>query len=233
MTTTHARSIDQTPILNLLTEALNQANAYLVKAEVLRKQVKGATTLLTDILTYENAFVLKVLAEEARIDNVAMVRLSAQAAEDSSAIRIITIITVIFLPATVVSVSLYLLSAPPKLTESMQSFFSTQFVHIEVDSFRLSKSTWIYFAVTAVLTLITIGSWAWLPKFIPRMATYLTETWHRTTKLNRRPRALETKSEDMMSSWQYGSTPSFRPQPMLSRLENRTMRDTGLEIATV
>ncbi|KAE9983587.1 hypothetical protein EG328_009755 [Venturia inaequalis] len=160
MTTTHARSIDQTPILNLLTEALNQANAYLVKAEVLRKQVKGATTLLTDILTYDNAFVLKVLAEEARIDNVAMVRLSAQAAEDSSAIRIITIITVIFLPATVVSVSLYLLSAPPKLTESMQSFFSTQFVHIEVDSFRLSKSTWIYFAVTAVLTLITIGNLA-------------------------------------------------------------------------
>jgi hypothetical protein len=104
-TSFQAGSDEQQSTLNILTEASNQANMYLTKVSIVRKQVKGASTLLTDILTYDNAVVLKVLAEEARIDNVAMVQLSEQAAEDSRAIRIITIITVVFLPATVVSVS--------------------------------------------------------------------------------------------------------------------------------
>lgn len=96
---------DEESILNLLAEASDQTSLYLIKVDVLRKQVKGAATLLTDILTYDNAFNLKILAQEARNDNMAMIGLSEQAAEDSRAIRIITIITVVFLPATVVSVS--------------------------------------------------------------------------------------------------------------------------------
>jgi hypothetical protein len=122
MDSTQARGGDEKGILNLLTEASQQVDMYLVKADILRKQVKGATTLLTDILTYDNALVLKSLAEEARIDNVAMVRLSEQAAEDSRAIRIITIITVVFLPATVVSVSTVFAGGPTLLNYWFRAF---------------------------------------------------------------------------------------------------------------
>jgi hypothetical protein len=100
-----AEFYEQQSILNIFDEASSQASSYLTKVDVLRRLVKSATTLLTDILTYDNASILKLLAEEARIDNVAMIQLSKQAAEDSRAIRVITIITVVFLPATVVSVS--------------------------------------------------------------------------------------------------------------------------------
>ncbi|QDS74805.1 hypothetical protein FKW77_002238 [Venturia effusa] len=156
---------DKVSVLDHLAEASDQTSLYLIKVDVLRKQVKGAATLLSDILTYDNAFNLKVLAQEARKDNMAMIGLSEQAVEDSRAIRIITIITVVFLPATVVS-----------------SFFSTQFVRVELDDVRLSKAAWIYFVATAILMLLTIAAWVFVPTYGPKTKTLVKDTWHRFQK---------------------------------------------------
>jgi len=90
--------------LNLFIEAFQQASEHLEKAKILYKQVKGASTIMSDLITYENAYSLKALAEDAKQDNMAIRKLSEMATDDSRAIRIITIITVLFLPATVVSV---------------------------------------------------------------------------------------------------------------------------------
>lgn len=116
---------DKESIFNIFAETSDQTSLYLIKVDVLRKQVKGAATLLTDILTYDNAFNLKILAQEARNDNMAMIGLSEQAAEDSRAIRIITIITVVFLPATVVSVSKCLVRDFPASLIAAELLFDT------------------------------------------------------------------------------------------------------------
>ena len=45
----------------------------------------------------------------------------------------------------------------------MQTFFSTPFVHIGSGSFQMVNCTWVYFAVTIPLTVLTIAAWALLP----------------------------------------------------------------------
>jgi len=45
----------------------------------------------------------------------------------------------------------------------MQSFFSTQFVQVVRGSFQIAHCTWVYFAVTIPLTVLTIAAWALLP----------------------------------------------------------------------
>ena len=48
---------------------------------------------------------MKLLAEEARKENLAMRRLTEKTTQDAAAVKVLTIITLIYLPATVVSVS--------------------------------------------------------------------------------------------------------------------------------
>jgi Mg2+ and Co2+ transporter CorA len=127
---------------NGFSEILNETKLYLTKAQVLEKRIQGASALLSGLLDYENAYSLRLLAEEARNDNTAMRNLTEKATKDSSAIKIITIITVFFLPATVVA-----------------SFFSTQFVSISTNNLVLSTKWWIYFAITGPLTILTLLVW--------------------------------------------------------------------------
>ena len=89
-----------------LTDLQEEASLHLAKAKVLLERVKGAASLLSDLLSYENGTALKEIAEESRKDNEQMRDLTYKATKDSEAIKVITIITVFFLPATVVAVSL-------------------------------------------------------------------------------------------------------------------------------
>lgn len=129
-------------LCNGFSEILNETKLYLTKAQVLEKRIQGASALLSGLLDYENAYSLRLLAEEARNDNMAMRNLTEKATKDSGAIKIITIITVFFLPATVVA-----------------SFFSTQFVSISAHNLVLSTKWWIYFAITGPLTIFTLLVW--------------------------------------------------------------------------
>jgi len=70
------------------------------------------------LLDYENAHIatqnqnsLKELAEEARRENYQMRMLTEKSTRDSEAIKVITILTIVFLPATVVAVSVSNLSS--------------------------------------------------------------------------------------------------------------------------
>lgn len=129
-------------LLNGFVETRDETNLFLTKAKILHQRVRGASSLLSGLLDYENAYSLRILAEESRQDNIAMRALTEKATKDSGAIKIITIITVFFLPATVVS-----------------SFFSTQFVSISTHDLVISSKWWIYFAVTGPLTILTLLVW--------------------------------------------------------------------------
>jgi hypothetical protein len=85
-------------------ETLEDSKLQLLKAESLYKCLQGASALLSDLLPYQNASSLKSIAEDSHSDNTIMRQLTEQTTKDSSSIKTITIITVLFLPATVVAV---------------------------------------------------------------------------------------------------------------------------------
>lgn len=63
---------------------------------------------LSSLLDLGNGFSLKQLAKEARKENIAMRQLTEKGTGDAAAVKVLTIITLIYLPATVVSVRLFL-----------------------------------------------------------------------------------------------------------------------------
>lgn len=81
-----------------LSEISDEILLFQAKANALLERVKGLSTLLCDSLAYDNAAALKE-------DNELLRGLTVKTSRDSDAIKIITIITVFFLPATVVAVS--------------------------------------------------------------------------------------------------------------------------------
>ncbi len=101
-------------------------------------------TQLSNLLDYENAKIaqgngesLEILAQESREENSTMRDLTEKATNDAAAVKVITLITIIFLPTTVVSVCVKHVytnvanlslraSSPPNLFERMEQIFCSQ-----------------------------------------------------------------------------------------------------------
>jgi hypothetical protein len=79
----HGEKEESALLFNGFNEALDESKLYLAKARVLDKRVHGASSLLSGLLDYENAYSLRLLAEEARQDNMAMRHLTEKATKDS------------------------------------------------------------------------------------------------------------------------------------------------------
>lgn len=111
-------------------------------------------------------------------ENKSMRQLTEKGSRDSSSMRILTIITMIYLPCTIVS-----------------NFFSTQFVNqTELDTggltLQYAQNTWLFFAISVPLTIFTILVWfVWVSL---------------STFLEHRSRSMESggklRSEDMLSA---------------------------------
>ena len=61
---------------------------------------------LSSLLDLSSGYSLKELAEEARKENSATRKLTEKSTKDAAAVKVLTMITLIYLPATVVSVCL-------------------------------------------------------------------------------------------------------------------------------
>ncbi|KAF6234581.1 hypothetical protein HO173_007207 [Letharia columbiana] len=117
------------------------------KVKILHKKVQGTANLLSSLLDHGNGSSLKQLAEEARKENIAMRQLTEKSTKDAAAVKVLTIITLIYLPATVVS-----------------NFFSTQFVSQEQheggsNRTVVSSNAWLFAAISIPLTLGTLAVW--------------------------------------------------------------------------
>lgn len=62
---------------------------------------------LSGMLELGNGVSLKLLAEEARNENTSMRKLAEKSAQDATAVKVLTIITLIFLPSSVIAVSYF------------------------------------------------------------------------------------------------------------------------------
>jgi Mg2+ and Co2+ transporter CorA len=116
------------------------------KLESLHRRMKAVVQLSSSALDLENGHSLRALAEEARREGKVMHALTEKATQDAAAVKVITVITMIYLPLTVVA-----------------NFFSTQFVtqkpvgksHV----IEVADNWWILAAVGLPLTAVTFFMW--------------------------------------------------------------------------
>ena len=96
-----------------------------------------------------------------------MRKLTEKSTKDAAAVKVLTMITLIYLPATVVSVC-HPADLMPKITlTDSQNFFSTEFVSQEQQKngsmkVVVSSSAWLFAAISIPFTVCTIFVWwAW------------------------------------------------------------------------
>jgi len=150
----------------LLSKAGNTRALVSQNLELLRKAYYSQISSLLDRLNAHNLdqqmFALQSLQRQAQDENAIMRELAEQGSRDSASVRILTILTLIYLPSTVVSVRL----APPRMhpLTYLQSFYSTQFVDKDKSAdgqmkMKYADNAWLFFAVSIPLTLFTIMVW--------------------------------------------------------------------------
>ncbi|TVY81366.1 Serine/threonine-protein kinase dkf-1 [Lachnellula suecica] len=135
-------------------EQMNEVQQNLKKVEALHKKAQGTAHLLSDLLNYENAQIahhneksLNDLAKESKEENSKMRILTERSSRDAAAVKILTVITLIYLPMTVVL-----------------NFFSTQLIHVD-DFGRISiiPQSWWFVVIAIPLTIATFAIWKlWL-----------------------------------------------------------------------
>ena len=92
---------------NLHTKVQSTTNLVSNPASLARSVILNKPSIkLSSLLDLGNGLSLKQLAEEARKENIVMRKLTEKGTKDAAAVKVLTIITLIYLPATVVSVSI-------------------------------------------------------------------------------------------------------------------------------
>lgn len=133
--------------LDIAQRAKDLANGSLAQTRVLAAKAHNATTLTENLLDLENGTELRNLAAISQKENEVLVELSQKAASDGTTVKILTISTLVYLPATVVL-----------------NFFSTVLIK-QIDSeggrykLRLATNWWVFLIVSIPLTFITISLW--------------------------------------------------------------------------
>jgi hypothetical protein len=109
------------------------------------------------------------IAQESRRDNAIMKHIAEDSkavalatARDSAAMRVIAAATILFLPATFTAVSIFLFGACPSLT--WQTLFSTSFFNFQPTGHGVSSWIWLYWVVTATLTVIIQTTWYFMSR---------------------------------------------------------------------
>jgi len=109
---------------------------------------------MSDLLSYEEAVALKDLTRETQLESKSMHHLTERSTKDAAAVKILTVITLVYLPTTIVA-----------------NFFSTQFVQTnEAGHMKLSDNAWLLAAIAVPLTVVTValwGTWVYFSKVTP------------------------------------------------------------------
>ena len=105
------------------------------------------------------------LGEVSQRQAQSMAALQYDAKRDSEVMKAITVVTIVFLPATFVSVCPILhLKFTTHQAYPFQTIFSMGFFDFNQDHLELSRQGWIYLACTFPLTFIVLGAsfgWIW------------------------------------------------------------------------
>ncbi|KAF2833642.1 hypothetical protein CC86DRAFT_400258 [Ophiobolus disseminans] len=138
---------------------------------VLKEKQREVAALISSLLERQSGYnidlqmkALHNLEREACDENAITRQLAEKSSRDSTSVRILTIITLIYLPCHR-RLGEYSTIAYPVISSSLsQSFYSTQFVDQTEHpggghSLEYTENAWLFFAVTIPLTLFTIVVW--------------------------------------------------------------------------
>ncbi|KAL4929013.1 uncharacterized protein BDV17DRAFT_81403 [Aspergillus undulatus] len=127
-------------------EYASEAQSYQERAKVLQSRVQSVQNLLSDLLGYEEVRALRDLARASNQESADIKKLTMRTVQDATAVRLLTIIGLVFLPTTMV-----------------ENFFSTEFVKTENGGLQISKYVWVMVAVAVPLTAFVLACWrVWL-----------------------------------------------------------------------
>jgi hypothetical protein len=94
--------------------------------------------------------------------SICLTALQAKSARDAGAVKVLTIISLVYLPISLVAVSIFAFLFDVSQLISFQNFFSTEFVRSNGNGGMLvSQSAWLLAAIGLPLTVATILTW-WL-----------------------------------------------------------------------
>jgi Mg2+ and Co2+ transporter CorA len=134
------------PIAFAFHETLKELKHLRQKLENLNRSIEATVQFASSLLDLQNGQSLRALAEEARQEGKVMHCLTEKATQDAAAVKVITVITMIYLPLTVVA-----------------NFFSTVFVTRAADGptgpVQLADNWWVLAAVGLPLTALTFFMW--------------------------------------------------------------------------
>lgn len=131
----------------IMKEQLRELDQISARIDALRAELQGITNLVASFLDLSSGLALQDLTKESAKENEQMRILAQKSTQDAAAVKVLTILTLIYLPATVVS-----------------NFFSTSFVNSvptsgESAHIVISSDWWIFIAVSVPLTMLTLYIW--------------------------------------------------------------------------
>ena len=134
----------------LFMENIHELDVLINRLEALRTRLQGIANLVSSFLDLHSGFALQELTKESRKENEEMRRLSEKmhrlterSTQDAATVKVLTILTLIYLPTTVVS-----------------NFFSTSFVgNSSNGNITVSSDWWIFAASSVPLTVLTLYIW--------------------------------------------------------------------------
>jgi hypothetical protein len=131
----------------IMKEQLRELDQISSRIDALRAELQGITNLVASFLDLSSGLALQGLAKESAKENEQMRILTRKSTQDAAAVKVLTILTLIYLPATVVS-----------------NFFSTSFVNSVPASggsahIVISSDWWIFIVASVPLTILTLYIW--------------------------------------------------------------------------
>lgn len=122
---------------------VRQTDMLIEQATTILQKINGTSGLIASFLNLGNEHSLKELALQSKEETRKMSELARSANRDTKAVKALSVITLIYLPVTVVL-----------------NFFSTSFVDNSSGSVNVVGRWWLLIAVSAPLTVTTLFVWA-------------------------------------------------------------------------
>ncbi|EXJ59328.1 uncharacterized protein A1O5_12209 [Cladophialophora psammophila CBS 110553] len=130
-------------------EIVRYLNVNLMRLDEIYSRLQSLTKLLSSFLKLNSSYALQGLTQESKREseamrrlNVRMAELAEKNAEEAVTVTVLAILTMVYLPFTVVS-----------------NFFSTSFVGTDSDRIYITRDSWVLFVISIPLTFLTVYAW--------------------------------------------------------------------------
>ncbi|KAG4436166.1 hypothetical protein IFR05_008370 [Cadophora sp. M221] len=154
---------NETSMQNIASMARRELNSNIERADNLMQRMDGILGLVRSIIDIQTAMAVQnssdkaneaaahanEMAKLAREDNTVMLQLSARASEDGHTLKVITVLTLVYLPAMFVATLMGTGYVKIGYTEAANKM-----------EIRISGEMIVFVVLTALLLIATLGAWA-------------------------------------------------------------------------